>query len=68
MVCRIDVKDPFRQIPVDSPYTGKFVYVLDEYAVVDLLLQFGWPSSPCYRDLVASSLEYARNQTVYKMR
>ena len=61
MLCRIDVKDSFRQIPVDPLHAAKFGYVFDEYAVVDLFLQFGWRSSPGYWDLVASSLEHAHN-------
>ena len=46
MLCRIDVTDAFRQIPVDLLHAAKFSYVLDKYAVVDLFLQFGWRSSP----------------------
>ena len=46
MLCRIDVKDAFRQIPVDPLHTPKFDYVFDEYAVVDLFRLFGWRSSP----------------------
>ena len=46
MLCRIDVKDAFRQIPVDPLHAAKFGYVFDEYAVVDLFLQFRWRSSP----------------------
>ena len=46
MLCRIDVKDAFRQIPVDPLHAAKFGYAFDEYAVMDLFLQFGWRSSP----------------------
>ena len=38
MLCRIDVKDAYRQIPVDPLHAAKFGYVSDEYAVVDLFL------------------------------
>ena len=63
MLCRIDVKEAFRQIAVDPLHTAKFGYIFGEYAVVDLFLQFGWRSSPGYWDLVASTLEHAYNQT-----
>ena len=66
MLYRIDVKDAFRQIPVDLLHAVKFSNVYDEYAVVDVFLQFGWRSSPGYWDLVASSLEHAHNQTSFR--
>ena len=34
MLCCIDVKDTFHQIPVDPLHAAKFSYVFDEYAVV----------------------------------
>ena len=66
MLCRIDVKDAFRQIPVDPLHAAKFGYIFDEYAVENLFLQFGWRSSPGFRDLVTSSLEHAHNQTSFQ--
>ena len=47
---------------LDSLHAAKFGYVFDEYAVMDLFLQFGWRSSPVFWDLVISSLEHADNQ------
>ena len=61
MLCRIDVKDTFRQIPVDPLHAAKFGYVFDEYAVMDLFLQFRW-RNPGFWDLVVSFLEHAHNQ------
>ena len=50
---RIDVKDAFRQVPVDPEGDPAFGYRVGNYAVVDLRLQFGWRSSPgsgdCFR-------------------
>ena len=66
MLCRIDVKDAFRQIPVDPLHAAKLGYVFDEYAVADLFLQFRGRSSPGYWDLVVSPLEYAHNQTSFQ--
>ena len=66
MLCRIDVKDAFRQIPVDPLHAAKFGYVFDEYAVVDLLLQFEWRSSSDCWDLVVSSLEHAHYPTSFQ--
>ena len=66
MLCRIDVKDASRQIPVEPLHTAKFGYAFDEYVVVDLFPQFGWRSSPEYWDLVASSLEHVHIQTSFQ--
>ena len=38
MLCRIDVKDAFRQLRVDPLHAAKYGYVVDEYAVVGLFL------------------------------
>ena len=46
VMCRIDVKDAFLQIPVEVLHAAKFGYVFDEHAVVDLFLRFRWRSSP----------------------
>ena len=46
MLCRIDVKDAFHQIPVDPLHAAKIGYVFYEHALVDLFLQFEWRSSP----------------------
>ena len=51
MLCRIDVQAAFRQIP-GAPLHARFGYVFDEYAVVNLFLQFGWRTSPGYWDLI----------------
>ena len=61
MLCRIVLKDSFRQIHVDPLHD----YVFDEYAVGDLFLEFGWRSNRGYWNLVASSLEHAHNQTSF---
>ena len=46
MLCRLDVKDAFRQIPVDPMYAIKLGYAFGEYALVNLFLRFGWCGSP----------------------
>ena len=38
---KMDVKNAFRQIPVDPDGEAVFGYVLGEYLFVDLRLQFG---------------------------
>ena len=40
------VKNRFRQIPVDPDCTAAFGYVLSEYLIVDLPLEFGWKGTP----------------------
>ena len=66
MLCRIDVKDAFRQIPVDPFHAGEFGYVCEECAVVNLFLHFWWRSSPGYWDLLALSLDHAHKQTSFQ--
>ena len=66
MLCCSDIKDVFRQIPVDRLHAAKFGYGFGGYAVVDLCLQFEWHSSPGCWDLVASSLEHVHNQTSFQ--
>ena len=46
LLCCIDVKDASRQIPVDPLHTAKFGYIFDEYAVVNLFLQFVGVAAP----------------------
>lgn len=66
MLCRIDVKDAFRQIPVDPQHAANFGFVLDGFVVVDLRLQFGWRNSPGFWGLAASALEHSHNQTTFR--
>ena len=65
MLCRIDVKKAFRQIPADPLHAAKFGYVFGEFAVVALFLKFVWRNSSGCWDVVASSLENAYNQTSF---
>ena len=41
VLCRVDVKDAFRQVPVDPAGAPVFGYVVGDHVVVDLRLQFG---------------------------
>lgn len=59
VLSRIDVKDAFRQIPVDPEGAPAFGYRVGNYAVVDLRLQFGWRSSPGFWGLFSAALEHA---------
>ena len=51
---RVDIKDAFRQIPVDPLHAAKLGDVYGEYVVVDLFRQFGGRCSPGFSDLVAT--------------
>ena len=51
---RVDIKDTFRQIPVDPLDAAKLGDVYGEYVVVDLFRQFEGRRSPGFSDLVAT--------------
>ena len=46
VLCRVDVKEAFRQVLVDPVGASVFGYVTGGRVVVDLRLQFGWRNSP----------------------
>ena len=48
VLCRVDVKEAFRQALVDPVGALVFGYVTGGRVVVDLRLQFGWRNSPGY--------------------
>ncbi|CAN0057050.1 unnamed protein product [Choristocarpus tenellus] len=41
MISKMDVKDAFRQVPVDPQGAAKFGYCLGDLLVIDFRLQFG---------------------------
>ena len=48
LLCRVEVKDVFRQVPVYPAGAPTFGYVDGGHVIVDLCLQFGWWNSPGY--------------------
>ena len=46
LIQKMDAKSVFRQVEVDPAGPVNFGYVLGEYLLVDLRLQFGWGGSP----------------------
>ena len=46
VLCRVDVKDAYRQVLVDPVGAPAFAFAMGKYVVVDLRLQFGWRHSP----------------------
>lgn len=65
LLCRVDVKEAFRQIPVDPAGAPAFGYKMDDQVVVDLRCQFGWRSSPGFGSLRSSALEHSHNHTTF---
>ena len=65
-LCRVDVKDAFRQVPVDPAGAPVSESVAGGHVVVDLRLQFGWRNSPGFWGLVTSALEYSRTRSTFK--
>ena len=61
LLCRVDVKDDVRQVPVDLAGAPTFGYVAGGHVVVDLCLQFGWRNSPGFWGLGSSVLEHSHS-------
>ena len=66
VLCRVDVKDAFRQVLVDPVGAPVFGYAMDGYVVEDLRLQFGWRNSPVFWELIASALEHAHTHSTFQ--
>jgi len=66
LLCRVDVKDAFRQILVDPSGAAVFGYVMGDEVVVDLRCQFGWRSSPGFWSLFSSALEHSHTHTSFQ--
>ena len=66
VLCRVDVKDAFRQVLADPVGAPVFGYAMGEYVVADLRLQFGWRKSPGLWGLMASSLEHVHTHSAFQ--
>ena len=66
VLARIDVKEAFRQVPVDPEGAPVFGYKFGNHVVVDLRLQFGWRSSPGFWGLFSAALEHAHTHTTFQ--
>ena len=66
VLCRVDVKEAFRQVLVDPVGASVFGYVTGGRVVMDLRLQFGWRNSPGYWGLLASALEHAHTRSTFQ--
>jgi len=63
LIQKMDVKNAFRQIPVDPDGAAAFGYVLGEYLFVDLRLQFGWRGSPGWWGVISAAMQHAQRNT-----
>ena len=63
---KMDVKDAFRQVPVEITREPVFGYVFIGLMVVDRRLHFGWRNSPGFWSLFALAFEHAHNNTSYR--
>ena len=66
VLSRIDVKQAYRQIPVDPEGASVFGYIIGSLAVVDLRLQFGCKNSPGFWGLFSAALEHAHTHTRFQ--
>ena len=66
VLCRVDVKDAFRQVLVDPSGAPVFGYAVGGLVVVYLRLQFGWRNSPGFWGLVASALEHSHTYSTFQ--
>ena len=66
LLCRVDVKDAFRQVLVDASVAPVFGYVFGDRVVVDLPLKFGLRNSPGFWGLMASALKHAHTHSTFQ--
>ena len=60
VIQKMDVKNAFRQIPVDPDGARVFGYVLGEFLFIDLRLQFGWRGSPGWWWVISAAMQHAQ--------
>ena len=60
---KIDVKDAFREVPVEITRAPVFGYVFGDFVVVNRRLHFGWRNSQGFWCSFASALEHVHNNT-----
>ena len=65
-LCRVDVKDAYRQVLVDPVGAPVFGYAMGEYVVVELRLRFGWRNSPGFWGLMDSALEHSHTHSTFQ--
>ena len=63
LIRKMDVKNAFRQIPVDPDGARVFGYVLGEFLLVDWRLQFGWRGSPGWWGVISAAMQHAQRNT-----
>ena len=63
LIKKINVKNAFRQVPVDPDGAAAFGYVLGQYLIVDLRLQFGWRGSPGWWGVISAAIQRAQRNT-----
>ena len=56
-------QNTFRKVPVDPDGAAAFGYVLGQYLIVDLRLQFGWRGSSGWRGVISAAIQYAQRIT-----
>ena len=66
LLSKMDVKDAFRQIPVEWAHCPLFGYAFRDLVVVDRRLQFGWRNSPGFWCLFSAALEHAHVHTTFR--
>ena len=66
VLCRVDVKDAYRQVLVDPVGAPVFGDAVGEYVVVDLRLQFGWRSSLGFWSLIGFALEHSHTHSPFQ--
>ena len=59
----MDVKNAFRQVPVDPDGAAAFGYVLGQYLIVDFRLKFGWRGSPEWWGVLSAAIQHAQRKT-----
>ena len=66
VLCRVDLKDAYRQVLVEPVEAPVFGYAMGEYVVVELRLRFGWRNSPGFWGLMDSALEHSHTHSTFQ--
>ena len=66
LLCRVVVKDAFRQVPVDPEGAPTFGYAVSGHVVVELRLEFRWRNRLRYWGLVSSAFEHAHTRSTFQ--
>ena len=63
LMSKADVSDAFRNVPVDPDKAHNFCYAVEELAVIDFRLTFGWSGSTGFWGVMSAAAAHAHRNT-----